>query len=120
MIREAGFEYISFMGRMDEIGLDPVADFSDSDHMNARGQKKFSIYLSKFLKDKYNLEPRKQTEKNTARWEDSAELADCYYQLFEEYTEAHKDEPYKKAEFTMEDNVRTMKELERIKAEMKK
>ena len=118
MIRDAGFEYISFMDKMDEAGLDPVADFSDSDHMNARGQKKFSIYLSKFIKDKYGLEPREQTEKNKARWEDSAELVDCYYQLFEEYTEAHKDEPYKKAEFTMEDNVRTMKELERIKAEM--
>lgn len=120
MIRDAGFEYISFMDKLDEIGLDPVKDFSDSDHMNARGQKKFSIYISEFLKDKYDLEPREQTEKNKARWEDSAELSDCYYQLFEEYTEAHKDEPYKKAEFTMEDNVRTMKELERIKAEMNK
>lgn len=115
MIRNAGFEYISFMDKMDEIGLDPVEDFSDSDHMNARGQKKISIWLSEFIKDKYNIEPRKQTEKNRVRWEDSAELVDCYYQLFEEYTEAHKDEPYKKAEFIMGDNVRTMKELEKIK-----
>ncbi len=117
MIRSAGFEYISFMDKMDEIGLDPAADFTDSDHMNARGQKKITIYLSELIKDKYDIEPKEQTEKNRARWEDSAELIDCYYELFEEYTEAHKDDPYEKAEFPMEENVRTMKELERIKSE---
>ena len=117
MIRSAGFEYISFMDKMDEIGLDPAADFTDSDHMNARGQKKITIYLSELIKDKYDIEPKEQTEKNRARWEDSAELIDCYYELFEEYTGAHKDDPYEKAEFPMEENVRTMKELERIKSE---
>lgn len=116
MIRSAGFEYISFMDKMDEIGLDPARDFTDSDHMNARGQKKMTIYLSKLVKDKYGIEPKEQTDKNKARWEDSAELIDCYYQLYEEYTEAHKDDPYQKAEFPMEENVRTMKELERIMA----
>ena len=120
MIRDAGFEYISLMDAIDEMELDPEKDFTDSDHLTAPGQKKLTTYLSNLIMDKYGLEPMAQTEKNKARWEESAELIDCYYELYDEYTTAHKDEPYKKAEFTMSDNVRTIKELERIREAKKK
>ena len=115
MIQDAGFEYVSFIDDLDEIGLDPVADFADSDHMSAPGQKKFTRYLTKFIMDRYDIQPRPQTAENKARWEDSAALTDSYYALYDSYTKAHSDDPYKKAEFLEADNVRTMEELENLK-----
>ena len=114
MITDAGFEYMDFNSKGEEIGLDYIADFSDPDHMNAPGQKKFTRYFGKILCEKYGIEPMAQNEKNRARWEESAGLMDSYYELFDEYTQAHSDEPYKKAEFLEADNIRTMQELERI------
>ena len=42
------------------------------------------------------------------------ELIDKYYKLYEDYTAAHADEPYEKAEFQMGENYRTMEELAKI------
>ena len=55
----------------DEIGLDWSSDAGDGDHLNYRGNQKFSKYIGKYLVENYNLKDHRGEVKYSS-WEDSA------------------------------------------------
>jgi hypothetical protein len=66
------------------------------------------------IRDKYNITPQVQTERNAATWEDSAELIEKFYRCYDEYTSSHADKPYEEVDYDLSDTVRTINELEKM------
>ena len=95
-------------------GLDYQKDFFDTHHMVATGQRKLSDYIGKTLKERYGITARTQSEKNLARWEDSAELIVKFYKYYDDYTSAHADDPYKEVDYDLYDTLRTAQELKMV------
>lgn len=114
IIRGEGFDVIDFTKEIDKIGLEYYEDFFDTHHMVATGQRKLSSYLGKTIKEKYGIQPRTQTEKNRAKWEDSAELILKFYKCYEDYTSAHADQPHEEVDHDLSDTLRTITELETV------
>ena len=50
---ESGAEYMDFVGREAEIGLDPESDFYDASHLNIDGAHLFSGFLGRLLREQY-------------------------------------------------------------------
>ena len=115
IIQEEGFDFIDFTQEIDAIGLDYQKDFFDTHHMVATGQRKLSDYIGKTLKERYGITARTQSEKNLARWEDSAELIVKFYKYYDDYTSAHADDPYKEVDYDLYDTLRTAQELKKVK-----
>lgn len=109
MIKEAGFDYIDLTNEGEAIGLDYENDFYDEHHLLAPGEKKLSHYMADLIMNRYGLQPKEQTEKNKAGWEDSAELIGRFYDEYDRYTKEHADDPYAKAEHLLAENLETMK-----------
>lgn len=89
IIESYGFDYLDMDHLLDEMDLKPEEDFFNGEHMNARGMKKMTAWLGKYLVDKYAIEPIPQTEKNTARWQRSAEYMRALYKYFEKLQEKY-------------------------------
>ena len=51
--------FMNFVGLENEIGLNYADDYSDIYHMNWKGQEKFSLYISKYLQEKFRFENKK-------------------------------------------------------------
>lgn len=54
--------YLDFNQCYDQIGLDPATDFADYDHLNRSGMEKFSRYLAKELRERYDLPDRRRQD----------------------------------------------------------
>lgn len=52
--------YIDFNMLYQEIGLDFSVDFADGDHLNHKGNTKFSVYLGNYIKENYNIPDRRK------------------------------------------------------------
>ena len=78
LIREYGFDYVSFDFLFDDIGLDSETDFYNPEHLNIYGQKKFTDYFSRFLMENYGIGKSKLDKKTAARWDKCA----AYYDRF--------------------------------------
>lgn len=50
-----GVPFLNFNFYYDEMGLDFSVDFADNDHLNYRGNIKFTRYLADYLKEKYDI-----------------------------------------------------------------
>lgn len=114
IIRAEGFDVIDFTREIDDIGLDYYDDFFDTHHMVATGQRKLSSYLGKTIRDRYGIQPRTQTAKNLAKWEDSADMILRFYKCYEDYTSAHADNPHEEVDHDLSDTLRTITELETV------
>lgn len=114
IVREYRFDFIDFTAGADAIGFDYDYDFYDTHHLRAPGQKKFSAYLGKVLKEKYGLEPRAQTDKNEKEWADSVSLTKKFYEYFDAYVKEHADHPYDEAPFVLLNDCRTIEEIEKM------
>ena len=84
IVRERGYEYIDFDDYHDEIGLDPLHDFYDGEHLNAYGAEKFTNYFGKWLVDKYGLTPTELTDKQKAEWDESADYIQRFFKYHDE------------------------------------
>lgn len=54
--------FIDFNMIYEQIGLNFSTDFADGDHLNHKGNVKFSDYLGKYLKGNYNIPDRRNDE----------------------------------------------------------
>lgn len=83
ILDEYGFEYINFERLADDLDFDYAKDFYNYEHMNVRGQKKFTSYFAKTLVDKNNLTPTELTDSQKRKWDKSVEYTDKYYDYAE-------------------------------------
>ena len=79
IINEYGYDYLNFELNFAQTGLDETTDFYNLDHLNVYGQKKFTAYLTDYLKQNYSLAPRTHSESCDSRWETCADYYDAYY-----------------------------------------
>lgn len=66
IIEKNGFNVLNF-NKIDEVGIDASTDFYDSGHLNVYGATKYTLYLSKYINDHYDLNYHKD-DKTYASW----------------------------------------------------
>lgn len=85
IIEEYGFDFLNFAVDFDkDIGLDLSTDFYNEEHLNVDGQKKFTAYMTDYLKEHYGLTSHDLSEKQQEEWETCAD----YYDAYVKYNEA--------------------------------
>lgn len=114
IIKEAGFDYYDFTKDIEKIGLDTRADFYDTHHMIASGQKKFSQYLGDLMVTNYGITPKKQSEKNKKEWEDSKLVIDKYYTYYNEYMKEHEENQFDEVDLVLMNTKETLDLLDSI------
>lgn len=74
MIAEHGFTYLNCNDEevLAEIGIDWETDFYNSKHVNYQGAEKFTHFLTKYIKDKYEIPDRRGDEAYSS-WADGYE-----------------------------------------------
>ena len=55
VVHEYGYDFVNFDTQMDAIGLDPLNDFANAEHLNIFGAEKFTPYLADYLAQHYDL-----------------------------------------------------------------
>ena len=71
IIEENGFDYIDMDEFSDEMDITFENDFLDCEHLSADGARKLTDFMVPYLMERYDISPRKQTEKVAAQWEES-------------------------------------------------
>lgn len=69
---EYGVDFINCNLLVDEIGIDYATDAADHDHLNYKGNQKFSHYIGQYLKDNFVISDRGQAEGYDS-WEKDAD-----------------------------------------------
>lgn len=85
IVEKEGFDFIDLDKMKKDMGI-TAEDFRDPEHLYYTGQKKFSEWLPNFIMKKYDISPRKQTEKNIREWENSVTYVDLFYKYIEDYS----------------------------------
>lgn len=79
IVAEYGYDYLNLERDIALTGLDEKNDFYNLDHLNVYGQKKFTAYLTDYLKGQYGLKAHTLTDGEKAEWDDCARWYDAYY-----------------------------------------
>lgn len=83
IVEEYGFDYLNFERDFTETGLDETKDFYNLDHLNVRGQQKFTAFLTDYLTTRYAVAPRTQSESQKTEWQ----TCGSYYKAYVKYSE---------------------------------
>ena len=94
IIRDYGFDFVTFDSCDDRIGLDVTHDFYNIEHMNVYGMTKFTSYLGEYLQEHYGITPTALDEKHKAEWDECSAYFDAYLELvYDHYEQGILDEP---------------------------
>lgn len=83
IVAEYGYDYLNFERDFAMTGLDENTDFYNLDHLNIYGQKKFTAFLTDYLKEHYGLTSHALSVEEREEWEICAD----YYEAYVEYNE---------------------------------
>lgn len=83
IVKEYGFDYLNFERDFALTGLDEKTDFYNLDHLNVYGQKKFTAFLTDYLKEHYGLSSHALSVEQREEWETCAD----YYAAYVTYNE---------------------------------
>ena len=67
VVQEYGYDFVNFDTQIDAIGLDPLSDFANAEHLNVFGAEKFTPYLADYLTTHYDLNTA-HSDKVTDEW----------------------------------------------------
>ena len=67
VVQEYGYDFVNFDTQIDAIGLDPLSDFANAEHLNVFGAEKFTPYLADYLAAHYDLNTA-HSDKVTDEW----------------------------------------------------
>ena len=84
IVAEYGYDYLNFERDIAMTGLDEEKDFYNLDHLNIYGQKKFTAFLTDYLKKNYGLSPHELSDKQRGEWDACARWYDAYYRYSDE------------------------------------
>ena len=85
IVEASGCDYADFTFLRDEIGISAKRDFVDREHLNANGARKFTAFLSKYIKVKYKLKATKLSAGDKKRWDEGVKYMDAYYKYYNDY-----------------------------------
>lgn len=80
---ERGYDFLNMDLCMDEIGLDPVADFNNKEHLNGTGMKKMTHFLGNYIQEKYQAGESQLSERARKNWDESARYIDLFYTYYD-------------------------------------
>lgn len=83
IVAEYGYDYLNFERDFAVTGLDESTDFYNLDHLNVYGQKKFTAFLTDYLKEHYGLTSHALSVEQRQEWETCAD----YYGAYVKYNE---------------------------------
>lgn len=75
LVESYGYDFVSFEGDKELIGINERDDFYNSEHLNINGSRKFTAYMGKYLSDNYRLNADHSPEIQSA-WGECARRAD--------------------------------------------
>lgn len=75
LVESYGYDFASFEGDKELIGINERDDFYNSEHLNINGSRKFTAYMGKYLSDNYRLNVDHSPELQSA-WGECARRAD--------------------------------------------
>lgn len=75
LVESYGYDFASFEGDKELIGINERDDFYNSEHLNINGSRKFTAYMGKYLSDNYRLNADHSPELKSA-WGECARRAD--------------------------------------------
>lgn len=67
VVQEYGYDFVNFDTQLDAIGLDPLNDFANAEHLNIFGAEKFTPCLADYLTAHYDLSGA-HSDQVTAEW----------------------------------------------------
>ena len=71
--KEYGVRFVDFNEYYRQIGFNPATDFAESSHLNYYGSEKYTSFLGKYIKNRYDVTDRRGDEKY-ASWEANSEF----------------------------------------------
>ena len=89
IVEDSGCEYKDFTTLRNEIGISSNKDFVDREHLNANGARKFTKFLSKYIKDKYKLKKSVLPKTEEIKWNRGVKYIDAYYKYYNDYPGKH-------------------------------
>jgi hypothetical protein len=75
LVESYGYDFASFEGDKELIGINERGDFYNSEHLNINGSLKFTAFMGKYLSDNYRLNADHSPELQSA-WGECARRAD--------------------------------------------
>lgn len=109
IIEEEGFEYIDFDAYKDEMNIDNKTDFLDCEHMNSNGARKLTEFMIPFFVEKYQIQPREQSDKVKEQWDQSVRY---YNRLYEYWCYLQSQDGEKTWEMDLNDNCNSMERID--------
>lgn len=79
IVSEYGFDYLNFEKNDEGISIDYNNDFYNLDHFNVYGQKKFTDYISRYIRDKYGVTGSTLSDSLKKEWKTASDYYDAYY-----------------------------------------
>ena len=76
IITSRGYNFINFNNYLDEMKIDCETDFYEQIHLNYIGSKKYTHYLTSYLKEHYSIPDRRGDDEYSQWHEDYKRLAD--------------------------------------------
>lgn len=98
-VLEFGYPFLNLETNKDAMGLDPLRDYYNPEHLNIYGQAKLTSYVGNLIVQEYGVVPVPQSAENSAHWENCV----AYYHLFYDY--AHELITQKVEVWPCEDNL---------------
>ena len=74
MANAHGYKFVDFSYSKEEAGIEPVVDYYNAEHLNARGTEKFTKYFGNYLVSNYNV-IGEHSEDIKSSWDESVEDA---------------------------------------------
>lgn len=78
-VQDRGYTFLNLEDHKEAIGLDPLQDYYNAEHLNIYGQKKLTTYLGNMIIQDFKVSPMAQSEENRLNWETSAAYYNDFY-----------------------------------------
>ena len=87
-VQQYGYPLLNLEVHKEDMGLEVLQDYYNSEHLNVYGQKKLTSYLGQYITEKLGVTPVEQSEKNRLHWENCVEYYRGFYDYAQEKIEA--------------------------------
>ena len=105
IIEKNGFDFYNFERRYADLGIDLSNDFYNYDHLNIYGSEKFTQYMGRLLKDKYQIGKTELNERQQNNWQKAAKNFRKLYDYGDTLIKNEKDF------IVLEDDIKTIESI---------
>lgn len=93
LVQEYGYKFYDFDDYVTEIGLDPLTDFYNTNHLNIYGQKKFTPFMVDMIQKDFDLTSQ-HSDEVIAHWDQEYQTYETVYQKVDEMIKNNQNKRY--------------------------